>query len=224
MVQKLHCNILFLLLTKFWQFLLYGAFIMVKFFTLPTASWQHFAVVLFSTLMFVTLSAQSGEYNAQVYYGANNAKGYSFQYSDNLAKKMNLRWGAAISSIDDIELERSNEVIAFNTNTLDFHLGYRYFPSNYQAFWRRFNIELQAGASFSLTENKYTFQNFPNQEVVLSKQGDINLFFATHLQFQVSNKMQLQLGYKAYPSFSEFGNVNLVTFGLTYQLGRNLRY
>ena len=187
--------------------------------------WQVVAALASFFVTFFTLPVNAGEVSAQIHSGTEeNAVGYSFVYSDNISTKRNFRWGVAYSYLDEMKAEWNGEETFFNNDTLELFAAYRHFPQTYNSFWRPFTFEVQAGASVSLTENKFIFENFPDQEIVFSEKNDINLMASFIAQYQLSKETQLQLGYKYYPDFSDFGSQSSVFIGITYQFGRKLGY
>lgn len=188
-------------------------------------SGQLLAVFTSFIISFCFITAHAGEVALQVHKGAEKESlGYSFVYSDNIASFRSFRWGMGYSYLDEIKAEWNNEETFFNNDTLDVFAAYRHYPQTYNAFFRSFSFELQAGASVSFTENKFVFENFPDQEVVFSEKNDINFMTAFIAQYQLSKQTQVQLGYKYYPDFSDFGSQRSIFLGFTYQFGRRLGY
>lgn len=172
---------------------------------------------LFSSLAFAV------DVGAQL-HKTSDGVGYSIVASDSFVKAGNARWGVALTTLNDVEANWNNLTTSFNTTTLDVFTAYRFKPRTYKAFWKPFSWELQAGASISLTENKFTFDSFPDQQIVFSEQGDINFMAAAVAQYKVSKKTDVQLGYKIYPSFSEFGSQSSIFLGFTYRFGARYDY
>lgn len=188
-------------------------------------SGQLLAVFSSFIISFCSITAHAGEVALQVHKGGEQKSvGYGVIYSDNIASLRNFRWGVGYSYLDQIKAQWNDEETLFKNNTLDAFAAYRYYPKTYNAFLRAFSFEIQAGASLSLTENKFTFENFPDQEVVFSEKNDINFMTAFVTQYQLSRQTQIQLGYKYYPDFSDFGSQRSIFIGVTYQFGRRLGY
>lgn len=187
---------------------------------------QIIAVVSFFILFVVSMAkGYADEISVQVHSGSeDNALGYSFIYSDNISTNRNLRWGIGYSYLDELKATWNDQETFFNNSNLDFYVASRHFPRSYNSFWRPFNFEFQAGASISLTENKFIFENFPDQEVSFSERGDVNFYVSAAAQYQLTKDFQLQLGYKYYPKFSEFDDQGSVFFGLSYRFGRRFQY
>ena len=190
-------------------------------------TWQFLAVLTVFFLLFsLTLpKVQAGEVSAQVHSGAEeNAIGYSFIFTDTFTTNRNYRWGIGYSYLDELKATWRGEEEFFNNDNIDAFVAYRFYPRSYNSFWRAVNFEFQLGASISLTENKFVFEKFPDQEVVFSEKNDVNFMLAAVAQYQLSKETQLQVGYKYYPEFSEFDDQGSIFVGFTYQFGRKFSY
>lgn len=188
---------------------------------------QYIAVLVISILAFALFTAEvrASEVSVQLHSGTEeNGVGYSFSFSNNISTNKNWRWGIGYSNLDELKAKWNGQETSFDNSNADIFIAYRHFPRSYNQFLRPFNFEVQAGTSFSLTENKFTFDQFPDQEVVFSEKGDVNFYVSFAAQYQVSKEAQLQLGYKFYPEYSEFDDQGSIFFGISYQFGRKLNY
>lgn len=186
--------------------------------------WQNFAIVPFVfVLSCLSISVSAVDLGMQV-HKTSDATGYSFVLSDSFIQQGKLRWGVAYTTLNEVEATWNNNTTSFDTSTVDIFAAYRFKPKTYGAFLKSFSWELQAGASVSVTDNKFTFDDFPDQEIVFSETGDVNFMAAVVGQFKLSKKAYLDFGYKAYPSFSEFGSQQSVFIGFHYRFGRQSGY
>lgn len=186
--------------------------------------WQNFAALSLSLFCLIfSLSTAAVDIGGQL-HKTSDGIGYSIVASDSFVKAGNARWGVALTTMNDIEANWNDLSTSFNTSTFDIYTAYRFKPRTYHSFWKPFSWELQAGASISLTENKFTFESFPDQQIVFSEKGDLNFMAAAVAQYKISKKTDVQLGYKIYPSFSEFGSQSSIFLGFTYRFGANYDY
>lgn len=188
--------------------------------------WQLFAIIILGAVSFFFLAkANAAEVAVQLHKGIeDDAKGYSFIYSDTITKREDYRWGIGYSTLDDLKATWNNLDTLFKNDTIDVFAAYRIDPKTYNAFWRPFTFEAQLGASVSLTENKFIFDDFPDQEIVFSEKGDVNLMVSLLTQYQLSKETKIQLGYKYYPDFSEFGDQSSFYLGFSYRFGKKFDY
>lgn len=187
-------------------------------------TWQVFAALsVFICSFILSPSVFAIDVGAQL-HKTSDGIGYSIVASDSFVKAGNARWGVALTTMNDLEADWNDLTTSFNTSTFDVFTAYRFKPRTYNSFWKPFSWELQAGASISLTENKFTFDSFPDQQIVFSEQGDINFMAAAVAQYKISKKTNVQLGYKIYPSFSEFGSQSSIFFGFSYRFGASYDY
>ncbi|MGJ8694023.1 MAG: hypothetical protein ACSHW0_16265 [Thalassotalea sp.] len=195
--------------------------------TINTRSRQFIAVLILSFCYFSLLlnKVNAGELSAQIHSGTEeNAIGYSFHFSDAFFSQRNFRWGLGYSHLAELKATWNDEEQFFNNDNVDAFVAYRLFPKSYNAFWRPFNFEFKAGASISLTENKFTFEKFPDQEIVFSEKNDVNFMLGFTANYQLSRASQVQLGYRYYPKFSEFDDQGSIFIGLSYEFGRKRNY
>jgi hypothetical protein len=187
--------------------------------------WQIIAV-FFAFPLFFSSVTHAVESFAQLNKGDQpGSSGYSFGLSDEITDSRNYRWGMAYTNLDELEATWNNKDVYFSTKTLDAYLAYRYFPNTYNSLLRKFSFEFQVGASVALTENKFTFEeNNLDTEITFSEKGDVNGLVSFSTLFNLSKQSKVELGYKYYPSFSEFGGVGVVFLGINYQFGRKNGY
>jgi hypothetical protein len=188
--------------------------------------WQKFAIVnviIFS--LFGFFRANAAEVSIQLHSGTEeNAIGHSLIYSDTFTTNRIYRWGVAYSYINQLKATWNGQQTFFDNNNIDIYAGYRFFPKSYNSFWRPFSFEAQVGASVSLTENKFTFEEYPDQEIVFSEKHDINFMVNLLTQYQLTKQTKIQLGFKHYPSFSNFDSQSSIYLGLSYQFGKKYGY
>ena len=110
----------------------------------------------------------------------------------------------------------------FDSDTIDLTLGYRYQPKSFNKFWRDFSFDFHAGVSVSQTDNAFLLRS--GDEVMLSEKGDVNAVVSVTGRYKLSKQTHLQFGYKLYPDFSEFEDVNSLFLGINYNFGRTYGY
>lgn len=187
------------------------------------AIWKKIAAL--SLLIFSISQLNAAEVAIQLHSGTeDNAIGHSLVYSDTFSTNRSYRWGVAYSYLNQLKATWNGQEKFFDNNNIDVYAAYRLFPKSYNSFWRPFTFEAQLGASISLTENKFIFEDFPDQEIIFSETGDINVMVNLLTQYQLTKQTKIQLGLKHYPSFSNFDSQSSIYLGISYQFGKKYGY
>lgn len=150
-------------------------------------------------------------------------KGMSVSLADNFAKGSNWYWSFAYNTLDDVQVKWNNDELYFKTDTIDAAISYRQQLKSYNEFFKKVTIEYQVGASVSLTENKFFWDEL-NEEKYFSEKNDINALVAVSAHYNFNKKTALTLGVKYQPNFSEFGDISSVFVGINYKFGNVVGY
>ncbi|AAZ27303.1 hypothetical protein [Colwellia psychrerythraea] len=159
--------------------------------------------------------------------------GYSLSIGDEFFNQKAFNWqvsynrleNVAISDLDEISKEWDKAGFDFTIQTVDLSLGYRYYPQSYDKFISSLMLEFQLGASINLSENKL----IPNpdlnvDDIYFAEQGDINPVMSISLQKSFTKNSAMHIGFKHYPSYSDFGSISTVFIGFNYRFGRQVGY
>ena len=147
-----------------------------------------------------------------------NQKAFNWQVSYNRLENV------AIVDLDETSEEWANAGLDFAIQTVDLSLGYRYYPRSYDKFIKTLMFEVQLGASVNLSEHKFIFKTIERDDLVFAKQGDINPVISFSVQKSFTKNSAMHIGFKHYPSFSDFGSISTVFVGFNYRFGRQVGY
>ena len=198
-----------------------------------TKNLHHIAPML---CLFIAIFSNKGhalESSVQLHNVAQDKSyGYSISIGDEFFKQKAFNWqvsynrleNVAVSDLDDISEEWHKAGIDFSIHTVDMMLGYRYYPRTYDKFLNSFMFEAQLGASVNLSEHKFIFEDVMADDVVFAKQGDINPVLSLSVQKSFTKNSAMHIGFKHYPSFSDFGSISTVFIGFNYRFGRQIGY
>jgi len=151
--------------------------------------------------------------------------GYSFGITDNFFKQKAFNWKVSYNQLDDVNAEWNNNDWDMSLDTVDAMLTYRYFPKSYNKIISKLTFEFQAGAAVSLTESRLIFPEEDGlDDIVLSKKGDVNAVVSFLVYYKMSKSTSMHIGFKHYPSYSEYGDVSSVFFGFDYHFGSKTGY
>lgn len=159
--------------------------------------------------------------------------GYSLSIGDEFFKQKAFNWqvsynrleNVAISDLDEISDVWDKAGFDFTIQTIDLSLGYRYYPRSYDKFISSLMVEFQLGASVNLSEHKIIPDPTLNvDDVYFAKQGDINPVLSLSIQKSFTKNSAMHIGFKHYPSFSDFGSISTIFIGFNYRFGRQIGY
>ncbi|ALO35080.1 hypothetical protein CMT41_10395 [Colwellia sp. MT41] len=159
--------------------------------------------------------------------------GYSLSIGDEFFQQKAFNWQVSyhrfehvtIADLDDISDVWDKAGFEFSLQTIDLALGYRYYPRSYDKLINSLMFELQLGASVNLSEHKLVFRpDFDRDDIFFAKQGDINPVLSFSLQKSFSKNSAMHIGFKHYPSFSDFGSISTLFIGFNYRFGRQIGY
>ncbi|WP_440875847.1 hypothetical protein [Thalassotalea sp. PLHSN55] len=182
------------------------------------------ALCLFCALSLPAFYSQALEGNLQIHKGEESgAIGYNLSLADRFSPGSGFGWNVSYNHLSDLAVTWNNDDLFFDSNSVELLATYQHTPKSYNQFLNKLIFEFQAGASVQLTENKFVWEEL-NEEKYFSEQGDVNgvLAFLTH--YKVSRKMQMHVGVKYYPTFSEFDGQGTVFAGFTYRFGNQFGY
>ena len=159
--------------------------------------------------------------------------GYSLSIGDEFFNQKAFNWQVSYNRFEKVkisDLDETSEVwdkagFDFTLQTIDLSLGYRYYPKSYDKFISSLMLEFQLGASINLSENKL----IPDpalklDDVYFAEQGDINPVMSISLQKSFTKNSAMHIGFKHYPSYSDFGSISTVFIGFNYRFGRQVGY
>ena len=149
--------------------------------------------------------------------------GFSLGVGDNFFNQQAFNWQVSYNRIEDVNITWNDDDIDFSLDTIDVSLRYRYFPKSYNKFVNSLMVEFQIGAGIALTENKFTWPEL-QEEKYFSEQGDINPFLEISLHKELSKTTSIHVGFKHYPSYSEFDDISSVFIGFSYNFGSRTGY
>ena len=152
-------------------------------------------------------------------------QGYSFALADTFTKGGNIYWTVGYSSLDKVKVEWNNDEQFFKVDTLDALVSYRHKVQSYNSFFKNLTIEYKIGASFGLTENKFTWPETAGLEEEVryfSEESDINPIIGVGAYYKLNRNTSINVGLKYQPSFSEFGAITSAYVGISYRFGRGL--
>lgn len=177
---------------------------------------------------FLAVNANALEVAANLHKGSESkTAGYSFALADNITKGGNIYWSVKYNSLDNVKVNWNKNEQFFKVDTVDALLSYRHKIQSYNSFLKNLTIEYQAGASLTLTENKFTWPETPGleeEEEFFSQENDINAVIGVAAYYKLNRNTFINFGVKFQPSFSEFGSVSSVYVGISYRFGRGLDY
>lgn len=165
--------------------------------------------------------------------------GFSIAVADNFSKGSNFYWSVGYSSLRDInigwyqniELASLQNIVIdedkgdlyFNNAVIEATISYRQKLRGYHNFLKKVTIEYQAGASVGLTDNKFYWTDL-DEEKYFSEKGDVNPLIAISSHYNINKNTAFVLGLKYQPSFSEFGDLGFISFGINYKFGKAINY
>lgn len=161
--------------------------------------------------------------------------GFNLALSDSFSKGSNFYWTVAYNSLTDVKADVDQDIILqseddlfFNNNTIEALVSYRQKVRSYNEFFKKLTIEYQIGASISLTDNKYVWQD-PELEGVtyeeyVSESADINPVLSIASYYHFNKNTAVVLGVKYQPSFSNLGDVGSIFLGFNYTFGKVVGY
>lgn len=192
------------------------------------------AYTLCFTLLFTVPQSYAIESNVQLHtVNRDQSYGYSLSIGDEFFNQKAFNWQVSYNRYENVSINDLDEVSGiwdeadfdFALQTIDASLGYRYYPRSYDKFISSLMLEFQLGASVNLSDHKLVFRpDIDRDDIYYAKRGDINPVMALSLQKSFTKNSAVQLGFKYYPSFSDFGSVSTLFVGFNYRFGRQVGY
>lgn len=149
--------------------------------------------------------------------------GFSVAIGDNFFNEQAFNWQVSYNRIEEVNITWNDDDIDFSLDTIDVGLSYRYYPKSYNKFVNSLMVEFQVGTGIVVTENKFTWPDL-QEEKYFSEQGDINPFLKFSIHKSLSRSTTMFLGFKHYPSYSEFDDISSVFIGFNYNFGKQNGY
>lgn len=159
--------------------------------------------------------------------------GYNISIGDEFFKQKAFNWQVSYNRLENVSIEDLDKVsdawgkadFDFAIQTIDFSLGYRYYPRTYDKFVNSFMFEVQLGAAVNLSDHKLVFRpDFDRDDIYFAEQGDINPVITMSVQKSFTKNSAMHFGVKHYPSFSDFGSISTIFIGFNYRFGRQIGY
>lgn len=166
--------------------------------------------------------------------GQEKSYGYSLSVADEFLEQKTYIWQVNYNRFENVNIKDLHKISGawsdadfdFRIQTLDFSVGYRYYPRTYDKIINTLMLEVQLGASVNLSEHKLVFD--PNEidrdDIIVAKQGDVNPVISVAIQKSFNRNTAMHLGFKHYPSYSEFGSFSSFYIGVNYRFGNQLYY
>ncbi len=186
-------------------------------------------------ISFIVFSSQSYALESSVQLhkvDQDKSSGYSVSIGDEFFNQKAFIWqisynqlvNVAIVDLDETSEEWAKADLDFSIQTVDLSLGYRYYPKSYDKFFQSLMFEALVGVSANLSDNKFVFKEVERNDLYFSNQGDINAVFSLTIQKSFTKNSAMHIGFKHYPSFSDFGSISTVFVGFNYRFGRQTGY
>lgn len=159
--------------------------------------------------------------------------GYSLSIGDEFFKQKAFNWQVSYNRLENVVISDLDKTSAawdkagfdFALQTVDLSLAYRYYPRSYDKFINSLMFEFQLGAAINLSEHKLVFRpDFDRDDIIYAKQGDINPVLSISLQKSFTKNSAMHVGFKHYPSYSDFGSISTLFIGFNYRFGRQIGY
>ena len=159
--------------------------------------------------------------------------GYSLTIGDEFFNQKTFNWQVSYTHLEHVTISDLDKISGtwdkadfdFTFNNIDLMLGYRYYPRSYNKFIKSLMFEFQVGAAVNLTEHKLVFRpDFDRDDIYFAEQGDINPVLSISLQKSFTKNSAMHIGFKHYPSFSDFGSISTIFIGFNYRFGRQIGY
>jgi len=194
----------------------------------------YIAQVLCLFIVILTSKSHALESSVQLHkVDQDKSFGYSLSIGDEFFNQKAFNWQVSYNRLENVaisDLDETSEVwdkagFDFTLQTVDLSLAYRYYPKSYDKFISSLMLEFQLGASINLSENKLIPDPSLNlDDVYFAEQGDINPVMSISLQKSFTKNSALHIGFKHYPSYSDFGSISTVFIGFNYRFGRQVGY
>lgn len=155
--------------------------------------------------------------------------GYSLSIGDELFNQKAFNWQVSYNRLENIAVVWNKENFEYSLQTADLSLGYRFYPRSYDKLINSLMVEFQLGVAINLSDHKLIFEDdlisgFQGFELNLAKQGAINPVMSISLQKSLTKNSAMHIGFKHYPSYSDFGSISTLYIGFNYRFGRQIGY
>jgi hypothetical protein len=194
----------------------------------------HIAQILCLFIIILTGRSYALESSAQLHkVDQDKSFGYSLSVGDEFFNQKVFNWqvsynrleNVAISDLDDTSEVWDEAGFDFTLQTLELSLGYRYYPRSYDKFISTLMVEFQLGAAVNLSDHKFIFtESVEANDRYFAEQGDINPVMSISLQKSFTKNSAMHIGFKYYPSYSDFGSISTLYIGFNYRFGRQVGY
>lgn len=159
--------------------------------------------------------------------------GYSLSVGDEFFNQKAFNWQVSYNRLENVAISDLNKISSvwnqagfdFTIQTIDLSLGYRYYPRSYDKFISSLMVEFQLGAAINLGEHKLVPPAaLKLDDTYFANQGDINPVMSISLQKSFTKNSAVHIGFKHYPSYSNFGSISTLFIGFNYRFGRQIGY
>ncbi|MBU2870890.1 hypothetical protein KO502_09275 [Colwellia sp. E2M01] len=159
--------------------------------------------------------------------------GYTIAIGDEFFNQKSINWQVSYNRLDNImvsDLDETSQTwndanLDFTLQTIELGLAYRIFPRSYNKFISSLMFEVQLAAAVNLSDHKFTFRpTIEREDVYFANQGDINPVISIAMQKSFTKNSAMQVGFKLYPSYSDFGSISTLYIGFNYRFGRQVGY
>lgn len=193
---------------------------------LTTNKKRKIIATCFVFLNFMAIKSHALETNIEVHKVLDaGTYGYSLGITDNFFKQKSLNWSFSYNKLDDVNAAWNGTDWDMSVDTIDAMLTYRYFPRSYNKIINKLTFEFQAGAALSLTEGRLIFAEEDQlDDIVLSEKGDVNAVLSFLVHYKISKQTSMNIGFKHYPNYSDYGDVSSFFVGFSYHFGRQIGY
>lgn len=198
----------------------------------------HIVQVLCLFIAILTSKSHALESSVQLHkVDQETSFGYSLSIGDDFFNQKAFNWQVSYNRLEHVSISDLDETsqkwdeadLEFALQTVDLSLGYRYYPSSYDSFVNSLMVEFQLGAAINLSDHNLVFEDDPTLgfqgfELNLAKQGDINPVMSIAIHKSFTKNSAMHIGFKHYPSYSEFGSISTLYIGFNYRFGRTKGY
>jgi hypothetical protein len=195
---------------------------------------RHIAQVLFFFIAIFASKSYALESSVQLHkVDQDKSFGYSLSIGDEFFNQKAFNWQVSYNRLENIVISDLDETsdawnkagFDFTIQTVDLSLGYRYYPKSYDKFMSSLMVEFQFGAAINLNDHKLVFRpDFDRDDIYFAEQGDINPVMSISLQKSFTKNSAMHIGFKYYPSYSDFGSISTLYIGFNYRFGRQIGY
>ncbi len=183
-------------------------------------------VSFFALISLVAINSHALETNIEIHKVLDaGTYGYSLGVTDTFFKQKAFNWKFSYNKLDNVNVTWNNTEWDMSVDTVDAMVTYRYFPRSYNSIINKLTFEFQAGAAVTLSQGRLIFAEEDQlKDIILSEEGDVNPVVSFLVYYKSSKETSINIGFKHYPDYSEYGDVSSFFVGFTYHFGRQIGY